>query len=369
MNSILIADMCYHQVMAESIYYPLKSISKCHLLLNEANFIIANDIESEDVTLLSYRSAKINWFKRRLLRLRFLLNIIVRQNNYSFIIITAGIEYVPKLLRFIWYLLICLTCVRKRNIIFVVHNVKYWERSTHSIIFGKLFQIILKNAYSFACLSEQVLGLWREASLSERPSFLLPFLTVSDTLIGSNPISEKNIIRIAVQGTVCQKRKRYDHLLYVISNMNKKALSRFQFVFQGPPVSKEDRELLKSMELRADIDWRDYYLSNEEMNELMVSCGLFLAPLNVEYGYGKFRESGIGFDCVKYQRAGIAQLCMCSSEFKNILIDYNNENDLLKIFESLNFNKLDEMYRKVTMLSKEYSHSYWAERLKLLLKS
>lgn len=367
MRSFLVADMCYHQVMAESLYYPLSQLGKVRLLLNEANFQVARDINPSDVTIMSHRSDTMNWFQRRILRMRFALTVALNQKKYTNVVITAGVEYVPSLVRIWWYVIICIACLRVRNIIFVVHNVKYWEKKAHSKYYGLVFRKILRYAHSFACLSEQVLTFWNNASISNVESFVVPFLTVRDPYVGSCRLPNKEVIRIVVQGTVCQRRKRYDHLIFALLNMSDKVRSRFKFIFQGPPVSEDDREMLRRLESQASIEWRDHYMTNNEMELLMQSCDLLLAPLNTEYGYGVFRESGIGFDCVKYQRGAIAQAHMCSPEFTDGIISYNDEKELLHILEELSLEQIEQVYQNVVKISRMFSHSFWATRLSELL--
>lgn len=363
MNTVLIADMCYHQVMAESLYYPVEKNNRPYLLLNEANYTLSPEINLHNVRVVSKKKEVRNWLHRRWVRILFLIKIIMLQKKNDLVIITSTLEYVPVLTRTICYLLVCLICQRRKNVVFVIHNVKFWKMKIRYSIFSILFKYISKKAFAFACLSEQVIKFWNEENVSERPVYLLPFLTVKDSYIGSIPVSEQEKITIAIQGTVCHKRKKYNHLEYIINQLSQSEKDKIEFVFQGPPVSDEDKCFLQKIQTKCKAEWRTNYLSDEEMMALIRKTDLFFAPLNRSYGYGIFRESGIGFDCVKYQRGAIVQASMCSPEFRSCMIQYTSKDELLNIIKDINHKQIKKVYNEVVQLSKRYSHSFWSKKI------
>lgn len=363
-SKVIIADMCYHQVMAESMYYIFSENHNVKLVVNETNMSWPNDIAPKNIATIRNTSKKNdNFIQRRYFRFLFIINLLFIAKKNDYVIFTSGIEYVPIFIRTLWYILyVFLT--QKTNVITVAHQTNIWEQGFGNIFKRILLKKALDNSYRIACLSDFTLENWKRHSFSSTPSFRLPFLIIEEGKIKSKKLeTEPEKIVIACQGTVSLKRKNYYDLYNAINLLSKNERKRFQFIFQGPPISTEDKVFLEEFSKIADVDWRDYYMPSVKVEKKLLVAHIFIAPLNLDYGYGTYRESGAGFDAIKYQLPVITNSTFCSKEFASIFVDYNTVEELLEVLKKLDMKTLNRYYDNLAILSKDYTTKYWAAKM------
>jgi hypothetical protein len=299
--------------------------------------------------------------------MKFILWIVFHRKKYDYIFFTAGIEFAPKLLKPLWYLCFLLICrSRKARVIDVAHSLSFWDCSRVKGLKRLLIKQILSKVFAFVCLSNLVLDKWRELGYSTRPSLLIPFLTVKKDEIKLRSFNSQ-IITVCVQGTVCHKRRDYRDLLSVVENMEHDQKSRLSFIFQGPPVEKQDLVFLNHFKTTARCEFRESYLDSTKMKDLIARCDILFAPLSPHYGYGKIRESGIGFDCVRYQIGAIVPAGICSKEFDSVLLPYENANQLSNILLTLNKDAINSLNRNAFRLSTDFTDDAVAEKVSKFL--
>lgn len=368
--SILIADMCYHQVMAESMYNVFSKRYKTNILSNESLMTWPDSINKNDIFILSRSKSDLGALKRRIYRLLFLIKLFLIQKKYAAVIVTTGIEYAPRGLQLVSYFLYYLIC-RRSKVITVVHNIDFWEVNKKGCLKKKVLSEVLKTSRKFICLSDKISKNFAEKySLSEK-TVTAPFLTISKFDLDENHFNhlksiDKKIV-IVYQGTVNYKRKNCEILLSAFSKMSCKDRGKFKLIFQGPPIYEKDREFLCEISKLMDCDWRDYFLPYNKMKELIKSSHILIAPINSSFGYGEIKESGICFDAIRYMRPAIVPEGICSEEFLPFLKTYKTEEELLGLLKNLNKNTVEYLSKKLKEISYKYTNEYCSDSLSLLL--
>lgn len=363
-HRFLIADMCFHQVMAECMYHVFSNLGETHILAHETTMAWPSNIPANHILLKNKIFRKIGFIQRRMLRLKFLITLLRISRNYSHIIVTTGIEYAPKGIKLISYVMYYLLCLTNKRVITVVHNTNFWEDDS-GFFRAFLVRRITSSVKAFACLSNRVHKRWRSTISPANNSFVLPFLTIDQNHISKQMHSKaSDVITLIYQGTVNYKRKDCDLILSTFRHLSDQKRSKYKIIFQGPPIYTEDMLFLSKLSALVECDWREYYLPHEEMRKLLLGGDIFISPLKSSYGYGQIKESGIAFDCIKYQRPGIVRGGLCSDEFSDFLLSYSSATDFFNLLNTLDRKILHNLYNNLIHTSSFFTHSYCASNIR-----
>jgi hypothetical protein len=366
----LIANLCFHQVMAESLYHILDNLGTVHIISNEDTMPYQESIPKEHIARIntkpSFKSNIRDALAKRIGRLQVLLWIFSKRNNFDYLIFTAGVEYIPKGIRLFSYILIMMISrFGSVKVIETVHKISFWnDVFRNGVIRNRIFTH--SNISALACVSDRILSLWKNKKLTDIPAIQIPFVVPSSEYI-RNIVTTENRIVICVHGTATMKRRRYDLMYDAFHSIPESKRSSLEIVFQGPPVSAEDKSMINKLSDIVAVRWRDHYLSSDEMEVLMSESDILIAPLNTEYGYGSDNESGIGFDCLRYHIGGIVPKAVCSSEFAPVFMTYTSSEELKDIFLSIDKKTTRDYSNRAQKAAAQYTDKAWANKLKPLI--
>jgi hypothetical protein len=373
-SKFLIANLCFHQVMAESLYHILSNIGTVHIISNEDTMPWEKSIPPHNITQIktsaSFKSNLKDAFSKRIGRLKVLWWIYTKKKQFDYVIFTAGTEYIPKGIRLISYVLLKLiTSSRTIKVIETLHKISFWESIfKNPSIKNKILRNSINEMVGFASVSDRILQSWKNRGYANISQIQIPFVVPKD---GYKRICRSPIDRmvICVHGTTTLKRRRYDIMFDALKLLPDNKRNLFDIIFQGPPVSSDDRAFINRLSGIVSTKWRDHYMSSDEMRVLMEEVDIIIAPLNAKYGYGTDNESGVGFDCYRYQIGGIVPEEICSNEFAPALITYSSVQNLRDVFLSLDKNMTAKLSQSSSIVAAAYTDAQWALKLKPIIES
>ena len=170
-------------------------------------------------------------------------------------------------------------------------------------------------------------------------------------------------IRIGMIGRIDVNRKDYD-LIYRLQEQLGEISAQLEFVILGECKDPKSQEIIAKIEKYSKVIYSNGYLSDEEFEELGLSCAILFAPLTDNYGYGLTKETGAFGDAIYlHKKVIIPQFACTNGEFDPISEYYASSDDLLSIFRNLTDNPDSERFRVDKAYLTDYSTSRIFERI------
>ena len=144
-----------------------------------------------------------------------------------------------------------------------------------------------------------------------------------------------DIIRIGLIGKIDVYRKDYNlifNLLQKLEHLSK----RFEFVILGECKDSKSQQIISRIQESSNVIYSLKYLSDNEFEELGLSCHILFAPLTNNYGYGLTKETGAFGDAIYlHKKVIIPQFACNNGEFDPISIYYDTDESLVSIFKQI----------------------------------
>lgn len=163
-------------------------------------------------------------------------------------------------------------------------------------------------------------------------------------------VSTGNKIRIGLIGRIDVNRKDYDLIFNLLQGLGQSS-DRFEFIILGECKDSKSKQIISKILESSNVIYSDNYISDDEFEELGLSCQLLFAPLTDNFGYGITKETGAFGDAIYlHKKVIIPQFACTNGEFDPISIYYDTEEKLLSIFRQVintsdqNFFKVDAAY-------------------------
>ena len=145
-------------------------------------------------------------------------------------------------------------------------------------------------------------------------------------------------IRVGLIGRIDANRKDYSVIFDLLKGLRQLS-ERFEFIVLGALKDSNSLEIISKIQEHSPVIYSNNYLSDNDFEELGLSCDILFAPLTDTYGYGVTKETGAFGDAIYLHKKVIIPQFVCTNgEFDPISEYYNNPEDLLKIFISLTDN-------------------------------
>lgn len=144
-----------------------------------------------------------------------------------------------------------------------------------------------------------------------------------------------NKFRIGLIGKIDVKRKDYDLILNMLQGLGEFS-ERLEFIILGECKDINSQQIISKIQEYSSVIYSNKYLSDNEFEELGLSCDILFAPLTDNYGYGITKETGAFGDALYlHKKVIIPQFSCTNGEFDPISIYYDSEEKLFSIFKQI----------------------------------
>jgi hypothetical protein len=165
------------------------------------------------------------------------------------------------------------------------------------------------------------------------------FLKQKEEILGNNKII------IGLIGRIDLNRKDYNHLFDLLLSLGQLS-RRFEFIILGQLKDINSHLIISKIQESSSVIFRHNYITDNEFEELGLSCHILFAPLTDNYGYGVTKETGAFGDAIYlHKKIIIPQFACTNGEFDPISEYYNNPEDLLKIFIKIADNSNNDIFK------------------------